>query len=199
MKITSKLTSKSRNAKNSRSGKRLGFEQVEARHLMAVLTNIVESKDAFPSKAEAYKVFSEGSISFNSTKGVVSIDGTDTHDDTVKITIDKKGTASIFDDTITVALRNIGAPVLGTFNFSSVSRIFFYGYGGNDFLDNQTPTRLTAYAGVGNDTVLGGFGDDLLSGGDGDDYLDGRAGADMIFGEGGSDGLFGDDGIDSLY
>jgi Ca2+-binding RTX toxin-like protein len=86
------------------------------------------------------------------------------------------------------------------------------GNGGNDSIDAsglQTPVKLRAEGGAGDDIIRGSPGDDVLLGGDGEDGIDGNGGNDSAFlGAGndlfiwdpgdGSDLVEGQDGADTL-
>ena len=185
----------------------LRIEPMEARQLMTissllptVSTGILNTGPAINAPPTSGPM-AEGSITFNSSTGVVSIDASQTHNDTVNIYINHRegpGTGNI-PDLLTVSLANINTPLVETFDPSTVTKIVFTSHGGNDYVNDQTSVMLVAYGGTGNDTFLGGTGGDLLVGGMGNNYLDGRGGGDMLFGGAGTNVMFGDDGIDSLY
>jgi Ca2+-binding RTX toxin-like protein len=69
--------------------------------------------------------------------------------------------------------------------------IGFWGYGGNDYVNN--------WAGGLNLWAWGGEGDDVLIGDAGADHLFGEGGNDILYGYGGNDDLRGGWGADSLY
>jgi hypothetical protein len=195
---------RSRKARNTK--RRLGFEQVEGRQMMAGFYDLAVLSDAVydgplvlspgdpPPEAE-------GNITFNSSTGVLTIDGTDAHNDTVDIYINHRSGngAGELPDLLTVKLENINSPRVRVYDPAMVKRIVFTGFGGNDRIDNHTWIPLTAFGGAGADVILGGRGNDLLMGGAQNDFIDGRAGDDTILGEAGVDALFGDDGFDGLY
>ena len=133
--------------------------------------------------------------------GTVYVQGTDSTNDTVTISIDTKGTASTADDMVKVDISNAGLPLTYEFALASVKQLNVQTYGGDDYVDNQTSIAMFADGGAGNDVILGGSGGDILYGGTGagNDYIDGRAGDDMLIAGVGTDMLFGDDGNDSLY
>jgi hypothetical protein len=135
------------------------------------------------------------------TSGTVYVQGTDSTNDTVIISIDTRGTSSTADDMVKVVLSNSGFPVTYEFALASVKQLNVQTYGGDDYVDNQTSIPMFADGGAGNDVLLGGSGADILygGGGAGNDYLDGRAGNDTLVAGVGTDMLFGDDGNDSLY
>ena len=83
------------------------------------------------------------------------------------------------DDTLTVK------DLTGT----DVQKVFFNGGDGNDILDaSQTFVPVTAWGGVGNDSLTGGHGNDYLDGNEGNDTLVGGAGADtFVVGANGTD------------
>jgi Ca2+-binding RTX toxin-like protein len=142
----------------------------------------------------------EGSISIDSS-GVVTIEASPTHDDTVNIYINHRAGngAGNIPDLLTVSLANINSPQVAAFDPTAVTKIIFHGFGGNDFVDNRTAVPMLAYGGTGNDTFLGGSGTDILVGGSGNNYLDSRTGSSTLFGGSGTNELFGDDGVTSLY
>lgn len=85
-----------------------------------------------------------------------------------------------------------------TFPASSVSRIVFYGNGGNDSFSNTTNIKSEAYGGDGNDSLRGGSNADFLVGGLGNDSLYGNNGDDVLWGSGGHDALDGGNDDDHL-
>ncbi|HEV2970220.1 MAG TPA: C2 family cysteine protease [Pirellulales bacterium] len=133
--------------------------------------------------------------------GVVTIEASPTHDDTVNIYINHRAGngAGNLPDLLTVSLANINTPQVAAFDPTTVTKIIFHGFGGNDFVDNRTSISMVAYGGTGNDTFFGGSGTDMLIGGSGNNYLDSRTGSSMLFGGPGTNELFGDDGVTSLY
>ena len=115
-------------------------------------------------------------------------------------------------------------PVTTTLNpfDQSLSAIRIHGLGGNDVItvDSAIKTQVTAFGGLGSDTITGGGGTDFLYGGgdvpqvkptssiligiippanDGDDILKGGGGADTMYGGTGNDHLYGQGGRDSLF
>ena len=83
----------------------------------------------------------------------------------------------------------------------------FYGYTGNDVIDNSDGGLSLVLAGDGNDIVTGGdetdrihgeSGDDTLNGGGGDDRLFGGSGNDLIDGGSGDDTIDGGHGDDTI-
>ena len=146
------------------------------------------------------------SISFNPTTGWIRMEGT-TAADVGKVTLDTRGTASVFDDRVVVKLGPAGDPSPETATFriyawawpaQVVKGISFQGWEGNDSFANQTWLACTAEGDSGNDTLTGGSGADVLVGGFGDDRLYGRAGKDVLRGGFGNDQLWGGAGNDYL-
>ncbi len=188
-----------------RQNRLLNFEQVEARQLMTInplLGNIGIISNPPTSIYEPPPAMAEGSITLNTSTGVVTIDASPTHDDIVNIYINHRAGngAGNLPDLLTISLANINSPQVAGFDLGAVTRIVFQGHGGNDFVDNRTWVSLVLYGGTGNDTFLGGTGNDTLIAGSGaNNYLDGRSGDDMLFGGAGINVMFGDDGSDSLY
>ena len=145
-------------------------------------------------------LLSKGSVWLDPS-GMLYVQGTDSTNDTVTISIDTRGTASTADDMVKVVLSNVGFPLVYEFSVASVKQFNVQTFGGDDFINNQTTIAMFADGGAGNNVILGGTGDDILYGGAGagNDYLDGRAGNDILVAGVGTDMLFGDDGNDSLY
>ncbi|QDV26829.1 G8 domain-containing protein [Aureliella helgolandensis] len=94
------------------------------------------------------------------------------------------------------------------FRVQDLSRILFWGNGGDDTFVNETHLPLLAFGGSGNDRLVGGTSADTLIGEDGDDTLLGMAGDDLLYGgigndllEGGvgRDKLQGEEGLDRLF
>src|SRR6476646_7241046 len=104
----------------------------------------------------------EGSISLDSSTGTLTIQGTDTHDDTVLVYVNHRG--GPYSDLLTVALSNINLPRVAAYDPSEVTKIVFYGYGGNDTFDNRTSRPVFADGGAGTDMLLGGSGNDYFLG-----------------------------------
>lgn len=71
--------------------------------------------------------------------------------------------------------------------------VLFYGYGGNDFFNNNTSLGTFAYGHDGNDSLYGGSSTDYLYGGNGSDLLYGKTGWDYLYGQAGNDTLNGGD------
>jgi hypothetical protein len=79
-------------------------------------------------------------------------------------------------------------------------RVYFYGYGGDDyFCNNVAALQTIAYGHDGNDTLWGDGGSDWLFGEGGNDRLYGYTGNDWIFGGTGNDTLSGGTGNDAMY
>jgi hypothetical protein len=73
------------------------------------------------------------------------------------------------------------------FDPAVVSKIEFFGNGGDDTFTNNTSVKTTAVGGDGADVLIGGYGDDQLNGGAGDDQIEGRGGNDSLTGGAGDD------------
>ena len=85
------------------------------------------------------------------------------------------------------------------FATSSVSKVVFIGFGGDDTFTNNTNIEGLLLGSGGNDTLIGGSGSDTINGGTGNDELSGNGGADRILGAAGDDTIFGNDGDDSIF
>lgn len=81
----------------------------------------------------------------------------------------------------------------------TVTKVLFYGYGGNDSFSNTTAIPSTVNGGAGDDTLKGGSAEDLITGGDGNDQLYGYGGNDHLWGSAGNDQLYGGAGDDTLF
>ncbi len=113
-------------------------------------------------------------------------------DDTVVIS------QSADDATIVVQQYELSQRVTTEFPRSAISKIEFFGNGGDDRLTNRTDIATYAEGGEGNDTLVGGSGADVLDGGAGTDRLEGRLGNDRLLGRAGADTLHGNEGNDRL-
>jgi Ca2+-binding RTX toxin-like protein len=82
---------------------------------------------------------------------------------------------------------------------SSIRKIVFTGYDGDDFFVNNSNLRSHAWGNAGLDTLIGGGGADRLYGGSWGDSLMGGAGNDAIFGGGANDTIYGGAGDDAIY
>lgn len=121
--------------------------------------------------------------------GLLTITGTEANDSAV---------VSAAQGQVFVRMTSGGATRTQSFRGAQVTRVDFYGLGGNDTYTNLTAIRGQAIGGTGNDTLTGGSGSDYLFGGDGDDTLNGGAGNDVIDGRAGNDRLNGGSGNDIL-
>lgn len=109
------------------------------------------------------------------------------------------------DDQVTIAPlagSQIQVQVAGSgqWDFSTVfvSRVDFWGGGGNDRFENLTMVASRAFGQAGNDWLSGGSGIDVLNGGNGDDSLYGNQGDDQLLGSDGHDWIEGGEGDDYL-
>jgi Ca2+-binding RTX toxin-like protein len=136
---------------------------------------------------EERRLLAIDTISF--TDGKLLIEGSPSND-TARV--------SIAGTTLTATLVNSGKTTQQTYSASSVTKIIFRGYAGNDTFTNQTSIRTDAYGSDGNDTLTGGSGIDYLFGEGGNDVLNGSFGDDILQGGVGNDQLFGHDGHDNL-
>src|SRR5262245_1224100 len=100
-------THQSRNpARRSRrpsAHKTLAFESVEARQLRTITAADIVFSDEYEIEIPPGPL-AEGSITYDAATHKVTIEGTDNHDDTVKIAIDTRGTISTLDDVLLVSL-----------------------------------------------------------------------------------------------
>lgn len=79
---------------------------------------------------------------------------------------------------------------------SSVLKIEFNGYQGNDEFGCSVPVQCHARGDAGNDRLFGGSARDVIYGGSGDDLINGGGGNDALYGVGGNDVIYGGDGHD---
>ena len=119
----------------------------------------------------------------------------------VSVSLDKRGVlrigGSAGDDVITLTQNrrilniSIAGELLPDFDFGTIRRIAIAGGAGNDTIRLQSasgkrPLKLDgirAFAGDGNDTVVGGNGNDILAGELGDDFVSGGLGNDLLGGD----------------
>lgn len=163
-------------------------------------------------------------VFFNSTSGIVTVDGTDAAD-FVHI-------VQISASQIRVAIAGVEAKFFAN---RDVSEIVFLGHQGDDWFRNETSISSLAFGnegsdfleggsstdrliggdgndrlvghdgddtlngGRGDDLLIGGNGDDLLMGAMGEDRLRGNAGEDLLLGEQGNDNIIGGNGNDSIF
>ena len=189
--LTKAFTRRKTKSSHQRLARQINVETLEDRRVFATL-------EAFPIGGTPTKAQpAVGGITFNPSTRIVTVLGSDAHNDTVVISLNTRGTPSPADDMVNVQLRNVGNTA-AQFSLASVDRIFARVYGGDDTVNNQSPVKLTAYGDAGSDVLLGGSGSDSLIGGTENDFIDGRLGNDTIWGQEGSDALFGDDGSDTI-
>lgn len=174
-----------------RSIRPIQVEALEDRRVLATTT--IFPIETIPTKDSS----AVGSITYNATNRSVTVSGSNLHNDNILISLNTRGTASTADDLVSVRLRNTGS-TSAQYSVSAVDRIFAHGFGGNDFIDNQSYVKLTAYGEAGDDVLLGGSSEDSLIGGTENDFIDGRQGSDSIWGLEGADALFGDNGSDLI-
>ncbi len=174
---------KTLSSKRSRKNRRLSFQALEDREMMAADVQIVAVIEGLGG-AGGYTVTHE-----------LRITGTDQRD--VVEVAEVSGSLEVTTNGMTQS-----------FALSDVDRIRFYGKGGNDFFRADTNLSVFADGGAGIDDIQGGDGDDYLIGGaDGDliegkggnDIIHGGSGNDYLFGNGGNDVIFGDDGHDVIF
>ena len=98
-------------------------------------------------------------------------------------------TVSINDDT----------SLTESFDYSDVTKLTVFAGAGNDRVTNSLLMDTIIYGGDGNDLLQGGFLNDVLYGGNGGDRLIGRNGDDTLRGDGGVDVMYGGNGADRIY
>ena len=159
-------TSRQRRRQNQRQSRRLGFEGLEGRQLLAT-------------------------ISFGAN--VLSIRGSAAND-VAEVRIDTRGNGNPFDDRV-VASDNDGTPHslavnlyrgvwinpknLNVVLLKNVEQVVFDGGDGKDRFTNNTSLRAIATGGGGDDVLIGGSYSDTLEGGGGNDTLQGGGGNDV--------------------
>lgn len=123
-------------------------------------------------------------ITFDSATGIVTVDGSNSAD-SVLVTQNASS--------VTIALTNVQTQ---TFPTVDLSKIRFYGRGGDDWFRNNSSVPVQAYGQAGLDTLIGGSANDILRGGGEADRLYGQAGNDSLIGDAGDDVSFGGSGHD---
>lgn len=126
-------------------------------------------------------------ISFDSGTGELTVSG-GVNDDVGQIT-------NLDASTVRVTLTGFAAQDFAT---SSVNKVTFIGFGGDDTFTNDTAIEGLLLGSGGNDTLIGGSGIDVINGGSGDDELHGNDGNDHILGGAGADEIFGNLGNDKI-
>lgn len=86
-----------------------------------------------------------------------------------------------------------------SFAASTVSKVTFIGFAGNDNFTNSTGVESLMLGHGGNDILNGGSGVDVANGGSGNDQIFGGAGEDRLIGSNGDDFLDGGDGNDRIF
>jgi Ca2+-binding RTX toxin-like protein len=189
---------------SKRSFRALGFQSLEKREVMAggISLNYGNLPDDFAMYDHQFEL--AGGIDFDFNSGVLSIYGTSEDDFSFAALFNDFGNEVVFayltsGDSIEAKTLELPA--------SWVSGIRFYGFGGNDFFDNNTNIMGEAWGGAGDDKLRGGrntdmlfgeVGNDTLFGGPGNDFLEGGRDSDSLHGEEGNDDLRGGDGADYL-
>ena len=193
------------NCNRASGNKRLSFECMEVLQMMTIIPIISPIIAGGPPMMAPPPSgpMAEGTITLDSSTGILDIDLSQTHDSSVQIYMNHRAGNGAGDlpDLLTVQLSNINSPQVWAVDptVTPVTKIVVHSHAGNDYVDDRTSVMMVAYGGTGNDTFLGGSGDDVLIGGAGLNYLDGRSGDDMLFGGSGTNVMFGDNGVDSLY
>src|SRR4051812_40893061 len=121
-----------------------------------------------------------------SPAGVLSFGGTDIDDAARVWVVDGQVRASMSH----TAYKTINGQTMPltindpeqTFAPTQVKSIEFLGGAGNDWFENDTGIKSSAWGGAGADHLAGGGGNDLLVGNGGDDTLEGRGGDDDLRG-----------------
>src|SRR5262249_9003476 len=161
---------------------RPAFEQLEDRQLLSTFPVVNLGNYFVPPPG----------ISLNSSSGVLSIVGGDSHD-IAKVWIEN-GKVEVSHDGYLVNTTSVGLgsgfkygkSATAEYDLAQVAQIVFSGYGDDDEFHNDTAIKSVAYGGWGKDILQGGSGSDSLYGGDDDDTLEGRGGDDWLEGGGGS-------------
>ena len=109
--------------------------------------------------------------------------------------IELVGSADFKSFTVTI---NNDANLTESFAYSDVSKLTVFAGAGNDRVTNTLLRDTLIHGGDGDDNLQGGYRNDQLFGGDGADTLIGRNGDDVLRGENGIDRLFSGNGEDVL-
>ena len=137
--------------------------------------------------------------------GVVSVYGTNVGD---TVNVRYHGGWGTNAPYLHVTLSNSARTQAEVYFLPTVSKVEFFGYGGNDVFRNGTHIASYAEGGRGNDELIGGSTADVLSGGTGSDELRGNSGVDTLYGGPGNDDIWGgrhgdilagESGIDTLH
>ncbi len=86
-----------------------------------------------------------------------------------------------------------------TFAASTVSKVTFIGFAGDDSFSNLTGVTSLILGNEGNDILNGGTGIDVINGGSGNDQVFGGTGPDRLYGGDGDDLIYGGAGNDKMF
>ncbi|GIF21389.1 Ca2+-binding RTX toxin-like protein [Actinoplanes tereljensis] len=124
---------------------------------------------------------------------------------TNQVVVTRSGRTLTIDDRVTVRAGSGCVAVKGDSTKakcttkSTPTRFTGYLYDGNDSVRNNAGIPMTAYAGAGNDKVIGGTAGETLFGEAGNDSIWGNGGNDTVNGGTGNDSLNTGDGNDVAY
>lgn len=139
-----------------------------------------------------------GNIAFDSVNRVFVVNGDNSLNDKAVVAFDS---ASGIVKVTLQHLNSSGLYVTDATNqntISQVSRVDFFGNGGDDTFINNTAVNTRAFGQEGDDTLIGGDNVDTFEGGSGNDVLQGGRGNDSLTGGSGNDTLKGGRGDDIL-
>ena len=184
--LKSRRAKKSSRKKSARTPRRLQFEGLEQKQLMAVDLSLGASGvlEVEAGSTGAYVDISDGyTAEYRSGPWAPWL-----------------GSPLVVKHELFVTTDDASQPVqVKRFNFNDVKEIRFIGSEFSDKVGNKTSIPMTAFGRGGHDIIAGGSGDDHIDGGRGADLLYGRAGSDTLIGGYGNDQLYGADGHDRLY
>ena len=207
-----------RTSNRSTRRSRLRFEGLEGRVLMAADLGHDLIEDALDAPVAVVRDYSpparatfavepapglesDGSIAFDRSTGVVTINGDGGED---VVTVDQVGSGRGAMIRVTT---QFGSPLHTALSreeifavpMTLVKEIQFRGESGDDHFVNNTSIRSVVYGGDGNDVLTGGSGNDELHGNGGSDQIYAGSGNDKVYGgDGEIDFLYGQDGNDVI-
>jgi Ca2+-binding RTX toxin-like protein len=165
-----------------------GVEMLEARCLMSVAG--FQSTSSMPTAGIAVPYYAPVTYGISVTGSTLRICGNDNSEAAEVSLVNGKLDATLehmvyHQVDINTFIKMPSVDATGEFDPAAITKIEFYGNGGDDSFTNDTYVPSAAWGGDGSDMLVGGYGDDALSGGNGDDHIEGRSGNDAL--DGGAD------------
>lgn len=182
---------------------RMTFETLENRVVMSANAGALPAVSGATTVAVAPQL-PPSPFTYDASTKTVRIAG-DSGDNWGSARVDGKGTASLYDDVLTVSVNrggmNFFSQQFNLYNANgtvAVSALSFSGGNGNDTFNNVTAVPSTLKGEGGNDSLYGGLARNVIEGGDGNDYIVGNGQDDVLIGGAHADRIFGGAGHDTI-